>query len=39
VPPIGRQASAALSPIILLGLPLPPGAETDGLGADLPPRS
>jgi len=39
VSPIGRQASAALSPIILLGLPLPPGAETDGLRADLPPRS
>ena len=39
VPPIGRQATAALSPIIILGLPLPPRSETDGLRADLPPRS
>jgi hypothetical protein len=37
MPPIGRQATAALSPIMEFGLPLPPGAETDGLRAELPP--
>jgi len=35
--PIGRQATAALSPIMEFGLPLPPGSETDGLRAELPP--
>jgi hypothetical protein len=35
--PIGRQATAALSLIKEFGLPLPPGAETDGLRAELPP--
>jgi hypothetical protein len=35
--PIGRQATAALSPIMEFGLPLPPGSETDGLRAEPPP--
>jgi hypothetical protein len=37
MPPIGRQAPAALPPIMELGMPLPPGAETDGLRAEPPP--
>jgi len=38
VPPIGRQASAALPPVMRLGMPFTLSPQTDGRRPDLPPR-